>query len=695
MTFELSPAGVLRAAAFPIEVLDAFGRADVEREELWERTAGNPRFMKAVVLASPSLFARIEQLAPRRRERTKRLRHLETSLYRYLARGATRTTPNGLFAGVATCTFGDEDVVRPAPERLFVSLDLAPFARALEALREREPYAYAGSFRVNPTLTRGADGAFTFMARAPGGAVEQRGLRAAPPMDAWIAGLMEASDGSLDEIARATGVPRATLEQLARAGLLLGGLSLPCAFTSPWEALEQVTLSGAHRGAWTDALRELEPLCGDVASTLNDATAERLLASAERARAVVSDLFQRLSVSVPLPASILRCDLRVPFAVTFGREMQRSLHEALAQYQGAWIDGLSPLSAARRDRRRVLVEALTRRSLALHDAPLEIATEENAAAYEAFYAELRKSVDNVVLRDGGTHDEATSAPWGCLFARLSREGASTILGMNDNPGRIFARHAPLLGKGGAVEWVRERFEMFREKHGVDVVDLVVPFDPNPNVLARSEFGERRIQPWNNAGSDLRGARLVHRQGAIVLELPGTPRATVVSLCSIDATDPVAHLLTLAGFDDPLSTSSRAALLSDPREAHVLRFSPRLTLPCGSTVRPRRTQLPPEVVRSLSRKPRDERVRAFHSLAEELGWPDQVTVTTDEGTPLHVVVSSPLAVEAALEGVEHVSSMIVEETDAHAWLAGADGHHVTDITLPFSREPHAYSSMAKT
>ena len=29
----------------------------------------------------------------------------------------------------------------------------------------------------------------------------------------------------------------------------------------------------------------------------------------------------------------------------------------------------------------------------------------------------------------------------------------------------------------------------------------------------------------------------------------------------------------------------------------------------------------------------------------------------------------------------------------AWLPGADGHHVTDISIPFSREPHAYSSMS--
>src|SRR4051812_4705398 len=123
MSVELAPAAVIRAAAWPIESLDVFGdreRAarhsviayedaiDRERAALWERTAADPRFMKALVFASPSLLQRVQQRAAAgpRASRTKRVRHLETSLYRYLARASTCTTPHGLWAGVTLAAFG-------------------------------------------------------------------------------------------------------------------------------------------------------------------------------------------------------------------------------------------------------------------------------------------------------------------------------------------------------------------------------------------------------------------------------------------------------------------------------------------------------------------------------------------------------------------------------------------------------------
>jgi hypothetical protein len=59
------------------------------------------------------------------------------------------------------------------------------------------------------------------------------------------------------------------------------------------------------------------------------------------------------------------------------------------------------------------------------------------------------------------------------------------------------------------------------------------------------------------------------------------------------------------------------------------------------------------------------------------------------------VTSPLAIEAALEGLAHRSMLAIEEADEATWLEGPAGRHVVDVALPLARSPHAYSHLGPT
>src|SRR5437867_8091019 len=172
MKLELAPAAVIRAAAWPIETLEVFGdpelantshkrgsidsayevALDRERVSLLERTVDDRQFMKALLLASPSLFERVRTYQRPVKPRSKSVRHLETSLYRYLARAAARPTPNHLWAGVTLAPFCDKERIVPAVPRADFCPDLAPFAFALNALGKRNVYRQSSIWRICLTL---------------------------------------------------------------------------------------------------------------------------------------------------------------------------------------------------------------------------------------------------------------------------------------------------------------------------------------------------------------------------------------------------------------------------------------------------------------------------------------------------------------------------------------------------------------
>jgi hypothetical protein len=722
MNFELSPAAVLRVTGFSLETLAAFGDAELltkhdgaafrksrnavlerERVALYERTAGDDGFMKALCFASPSLFERVRRLSARPPERTKRVRHLETSLFRYLVRGATRTTPSGLWAGVALASFGpthqENDRVVPAPPKRVLTPDLAPFARALFELGGRAPYLGLARYRINPTLEPRAEGGFSFVGRSFGGATETRIIAGDPAVDRWLGRVLGKSGcHTLDAWSASADVPRPILDQLVPGGVFVGGPALPVRFRSAWDALRVAgeALTGEHRQAWLSEMVALRDLADGLEAEFDALSAFAIAERLTAARARLVSFFAKLDVAVDVPAAPLRCDLGAPFAVTLGARTRASLATALSEYQRFWIDGASPASSARRAHRRALAAELRAASLRVGATAELPSSAPDAALVDAWKRSFSAETDAVTLSESGANDAATTAPFGCFVARLGGDGASTIFGVDDNPVRNYARLCALFPANNALEsWLRGAFQRFAEG-GVRVADLGVPFEALPNVLGAPELGAVPLEPWGVDGPELRGARVVADGASVVLEVPNAGKLAVLSLASAAVLDrdAVAASLAQAGFDERVDPAFRAAAWGSPDEGDRVRFAPRLRLPSGGVVRPRRTTLTGEPLRRLAAAGRVERTIEWWRLARELGWPDAVSVSIDGGPSLHVPASSPLGIESLLEGIQHARSVLVEEPDVTARLSVEGRSYVADLVLPFARSPHAYSGNAR-
>ncbi|MBX3128161.1 MAG: lantibiotic dehydratase [Polyangiaceae bacterium] len=685
MKLALAPAAVVRASAWPIDVLDAFGAdvADVgyaaavdrEREALWERTVGEPQFMRALTFASPAFAARVDALAPRRRQRGKRVRHAETSLYRYLARAASRTTPAGLWAGVGVGRFGAEDRVLARSARYAVAPDLAPFAALLRAVGERTPYRDHARFRLNPTLRALDESGFVFQVRRQDGGLEHRSLDATAGMPALLGRLGGAGSGALGELAARAGSDRATMDALAGAGVLVGGLRLPLRCASPWAALEQGAelLMTRERASWQAALARLHEISVALSSELPRATVADVTRALACAREAISQLVRGFDApGVAVPTVTLHCDLGLPFELVLGAARRERLLATLDAYHREWLCGASPLSGPRAARRAAILDMASARPIP-----------------------LGAGLPDALPIEGASPADAGWAPWGTFLGRLGGRALSTVFGVDDNPARAFARHGALLGaESELVEWLAARITALHLDHGVSTADLLVPF-ARPNVLCRPEVGALGIDPWGADGPDLQGAELRAQQRALVLWVPKVGRLCVLNLTSADvlAGDTVVEQLLYTGFDERVAPGFRASAVMTESEHGPPKHREGLTLSTGAVVRARRTRVAGAHLAPLLAARGPARFALWQALAQRLRWPGRVTLSLDGGTPLLIDPSSPLALEAAFEGARSRAELVVQDADDSAWVQTPRGRHVADVAIPFARSPHAFSALA--
>lgn len=713
MAFELAPAAVIRAAAWPIETLDAFGdrelaelvrarsvtgaeyeRAiDRERAALWERSAGDPRFMKALALASPSLWQRVRRSDGPRARRTKRVRHLETSLYRYLARAAARPTPAGLWAGVTTARFGADDAVTPSDGAVVFTPDLVPFASALHALEERVEYRDRARFRLSPTLRQQADGSYQFLARAFGGSIDLRRIEPSPGLGGSFDRLGDAGVGTLSELAERSRLPRSVLDQLAKDGVLVGGL-FPTSFASAWEALERAeeSLLGGDQAAWKRSLSALGQVASRLGTDFDRLSAEALVLGVEEARTVVRGLLASLGLEIEVPSPAMHCDLALPFVVTLGPATHAELLASLTLYERERLEA-HPMASAWQLRRSALAEAMARAPIALGDELPPIFPQDEART-EAWARAMLSATDEIRLHSAERTGDASDNPWGSWVARLGKDRITSATAIDESPLRPFARHAPMLGAENEItSWVAGLFAKLEADHGVIAADLAVPFERNPNVLARPSVARVTLEPWGAGGSDLRGATFRSEAGAIVLDLPSLGRVIVVTSFSANALalDPLAAALALTGFAEPVDAAFQLPERPRATPEDAPYPSPRLVLSNGTSIRPRSTLLRGRALDELAATPRNERYGRWRKLAEQLAWGPCVGLSVDGGPSLVLDASSPLAVEAAFEGARQARAILVEEVDVSARIRGRSGHHVADVVVPFSRTPHAFSA----
>ena len=731
---ELAPAVVVRVAAWPLGAITCLGRARpdpgadahahalaAERRLLWARTVQDPRFMRALALANPELArGLIGRAFPE--VRNKSVRHLETTLYRYLARATSRTQPGDLWASVAVAGWGPRRRSEPrADSRCLVAPDLAPFRDLLLALAGRAPYPERALYKPNPTLARQPDGSYLLWSAPGREPSRQRRLAPAASVDAVFELLASAATwtrpAAADAIAGRLGVSaqtaRQTVDVMCERGVLVGGLLFPRRFRDPWEALEQVErqLEPEHAGPWRVARERLSALAADLAAQIHRCDAATVLAAMDAAGAELQALAAALAVDrFAAPRAPLRCDLEAPWHLELGPDDARALARTIdeyTRYQAA--EGLhGPL--LRRAQEHALAGGDARALGAFAPMPTRSATD-GPLTWDALLAdhdpesELRRRCERLQARLERPGADVSLAPadpaGGPLLAALhasitTRELGSGLAahGLSLDATAAYARFASLLASTPAQRlerWFCAGHRRLGERTGADPVALVYDH-PTPNVLAQPRLFDAVLDPWGVTADQRpdRGLRLAWERERLVVWADASPRPAVVyapTAANPRLDDPCLHALLLSSLHVPPLTGPGAPIVHAGELADS-RHRPRLRLADGAVIHPRRTLVAAADLAALLRVKGAARFAAWQQLAARHGWPALLLLAGDDRAPLLVPRDSPLAVEAAFEGAAGLRVLAVEEFTRAAWVGAGDDDdhaHVADFVVPFARE----------
>jgi len=723
----------VRAAAWSLDSLtslvvddasiDHETRVELERQRLWALTAGSPPFMRALSLSNPTLAERVELVHAELtvRPRNKDMRHLETTLYRTLARAAGRPVPCDLWAGTALAQFGERTAIEPAPRRIHVAPDLQPFAAILAALRRRPPYRGRGRFKLNCTV-HVADERAVYWRRLDDGSTLRSELRCPSGLERILDAVERGGIATLHEHARALAelglqqsVARDLLLGLFDHGLLVGGIALPTRFRCAWEALEAVArmLPSAGAASWRAAIERMRAIAARVVAWSDHASPAMLRRLQASARHCVEGLARQLGLEVPpIPRAPLRCDASVPAAITLGPRMRDRIAASIedysrfqAQYGIGW------------DLYRAAIATLPARSSGLADivapppyqgAPVwerlldALGPSGRAPARARAWTRLLSASESVEVRP-----DAELQPIGTPVSLFSvglrgelEEGRGFVVrGTIDSVTAPWARHTPLwTAPSDSLDpfgrWLADRLREEGLRCGVRPLMLVGPTG-GPNTLAQPELGLATVEPWGTttAALPLRGARIIVEpsSGLPWLSRDGVERCAVLAVtsASLGTGDPVSRALLLTGQLGSPVADMPAHTVPFAIELERERSSPRVVVG-RDIVRTRRTVLAGATWAALvgDRDPA-RRYARWQALALRHEWPRLVLVRRG-GRGLVVPRDCALAVGAALEGAAVEPFVVVEDFDDHAWLAGVDGRRcVAELAIGFVRALHAW------
>lgn len=735
----LAPVAIVRAAAWSLDSVESLvvddasidheRRVELERQRLWALTAGSPAFMRALSLSNPTLAERVELAYAELgvRPRNKGMRHLETTLYRTLARAAGRPAPCDLWAGTALASFGERTAIEPAPRRIHVAPDLQPFAAMLAALRRQPPGRGRGRFKLNCTVDV-ADARAVYWRRLDDGGVVRSELRCPPALARILDAVERGGIATLHDHACALGelgIPpsaaRDLLLGLVDHGLLVGGLALPTRFRCAWEALDAVArmLPSAHAASWRAAIERMRAIAARVVAwcdRVSPATLRRLQTSA---RQCVEGLARELGLEVPpIPRAPLRCDASVPAAITLGPRMRDRIATAIedysrfqAQYGIGW------------DLYRAAIRALPAKGtgFAEIDAPpayegapvwerlLDIVGSSGRALARArAWTRLLSASESVEVRP-----DAELLPIGTPVSLFSvglrgelDEGCGFVVrGTIDSVTAPWARHTPLwTGPTDALDpfgrWLADRLQEEGARWSVRPLVLVGP-SGGPNTLAQPELGLPTVEPWGTttAALPLRRARIVveRASGLPWLSRDGVERCAVLAVtsASLGTGDPVSRALLLTGQIGNPVADMPAHTVPFAIELERERSSPRVVVG-RDIVRTRRTVLSGATWAALvGERDAARRWARWQALALRHEW-SRLVLVRRAGRGLLVPRDCALAVAAALEGAAVEPFVVVEDFDDDAWLTGIEGRRcVAELAIGFVRARHAWTTEASS
>jgi thiopeptide-type bacteriocin biosynthesis protein len=168
--------------------------------------------------------------------------------------------------------------------------------------------------------------------------------------------------------------------------------------------------------------------------------------------------------------------------------------------------------------------------------------------------------------------------------------------------------------------------------------------------------------------------------------------SVFSSSDVAAEDALAEVLLRSSLRDAPVAQFHASSLPVASEVKQPRFTPRVHLPCRAVIRPRRTVITGPELESLLASTGTRRYALWCRLANSYGWPAYVSVQRDSGAMIAMPTTSPLALDAILEGARNAAGMLIVQELDDPWLELADGRrHVVELAVPFTRASHAWST----
>ena len=762
-SFTMAPVAWVRAAAFPIALVEAFGdpklgelavssdQADRvrfsdayahalarERTALWEATAGSSRFAKALALTNPNVARRLASFRTKIGD-AKGARRLRITLYRYLARAVGRTEPCGLWAGVAFARWGEQTRIVPVPEKLAVAPNLLPFRYIVRRLAQLPRYRAKCRYRANPTLARQVDGNWIFWTWGASGALQPRRLSTRPPINRILQQLLPLPALPLSEITATLATfgdvkVADVLETLISNGILVGGLDLPTSFLTVWHALDNVEkeLDDNDRFIWQSHVMLLRRMCGELEQALEKMPVHAVQRIIADVTACIGALAREFTVDLPKGALRvpLYCDLRLPFDVELAPHARSLFEETITGFEhfmesenpsvlysesqrlqfGRQIAGGVSLAEA-----AFLVSSSDRRQPATWQALVSTVSPRTELATRIARWEklLSTGADEVFCRGTSSPDLPVSGrtrqnPFGCLLVSLEQKLSGARLrvrGWLSDPTPYYSRFAGLLSPDNLgrddpmLSWMRAAIRDLAHNRHIEIAELKTLADGNPNACAGADFTPHAIELWTATPGrlGLTGAVLGLEGDVPVLRVPCRPKPLLVmasTAADIAIRDPVAQSLLFTSFRDRAMLPFQPSLLSFEGEFTRPHWSPKVSLPNGAIVRPRRTVLSSAMLTCLlGERSVARRFVLWQALARQYDWPPLLTVRRDLKTPLLVHRDSPLALEAAFAGARNQTDFIVvEEFEPGAWLEGPEGKRfVAEIAVPYQRHQHFLSN----
>jgi hypothetical protein len=648
-----------------------FDRELARQLKALRNSTSDDRFRQALLVANPPAAAGWDRVLAgdvRKGEstRAKAVRHLETTIFGYLMRAPGRPTPFGLWAGVTVVSPAEAATdpleIEPAPPAYVVSVNLAHFARVLEALASTARYRRRGRLRLSsPTIHRTGNAWWlhrltdhgTKWIRLPA-RDDVRALISAFPEDEGIS-----REALIEAVSAATDHPRASLDaaldDLIRLEAVEVDLALPPLASNVWEALECVTplLLEEDRSRWIMSIAVLRGLSLRLAEELgkvNPTTAREVLG---RIAQEIRSLSSWAGASTLAGEPVVYVDMGLPMSASWSENLRTRVEKAISELMSPQARDDST-EAVRRERLIRLLGPLA--------PPTEVAFVEAVFPSRALFgtggrvAPLPKGTRMASNDAATTHrfseeDLGCSVPvgpWGSVLVRLS-SGANVWTGaVLPHAGMFATRYENVLStKPGGAAVFRE-IEEISTRVGAPTVEVAGADTISPNAALRSALTPAVLGAHGGPGMSPEAASVVvDRAWRPWLRLsPNGPLhlPSYKSAATAGSRDPCSALLielaAAAGGDVSHSRFSSRNEWS---------ASPRLVLPSGAVMGPTRWLIDDETMRRLASESGAARYLAWVREVRRLRLPAlaYIRVNVSEGEIL-MPLSSPLALRWLVE-----------------------------------------------